>query len=197
LPLLTGRIEVNSIQLSGLTLNLETNTKGDGNWLMESGASPNGTAASSPTSAVPADAKKSASDTDTTDRNLVLIENLNLVNGQIHYQPSGAAVSSYGVSRLSMQKNGAETAINADLQQNAFTLAIKGKITSVREVLRSMAQRQLTSTSILKWRWVAGQRNSREKRRLIQASLVSLIFLLKRTSSICRLYQRSTRRHHL
>jgi uncharacterized protein involved in outer membrane biogenesis len=31
LPLLTGRIEMNSIQLSGLTLNLETNAKGDGN----------------------------------------------------------------------------------------------------------------------------------------------------------------------
>ena len=34
LPLLSGRIEVNSIQLAGLVLDLETNAKGDGNWLM-------------------------------------------------------------------------------------------------------------------------------------------------------------------
>jgi hypothetical protein len=47
----------------------------------------------------------------------VLIENLNLTNGQINYQPSGAAVSSYGISRLSLQKNGAETAISADVKQ--------------------------------------------------------------------------------
>jgi uncharacterized protein involved in outer membrane biogenesis len=138
LPLLSRRIEVNSIQLSGLTLNLETNAKGGGNWLMEGIAVPNGTTASSSTGAAQANTKKATSDADATDRNVVLIENLHLTNGQIHYQPSGAAASSYGISRLSMQKNGAETAINADLKQNAFTLAIKGKMTSIREVLRSM-----------------------------------------------------------
>jgi uncharacterized protein involved in outer membrane biogenesis len=130
LPLLSRQIEISSIQLSGLVLDLETNAKGEGNWLMGDIAAPNGATQANP--------KKAASDADATDRNLVLIENLNLVNGQIHYQPSGAALSSYGISRLSMQKQGAETAINADLRQNAFTLAIKGKMTSVREVLRSM-----------------------------------------------------------
>jgi AsmA family protein len=138
LPLLSRRIEVNSIQLSGLTLNLETNAKGDGNWLMEGIAVPNGTTASSSTGAAQANTKKATSDADATDRNVVLIENLHLTNGQIHYQPSGAAASSYGISRLSLQKNGAETAINADLKQNAFTLSIKGKMTSIREVFRSM-----------------------------------------------------------
>jgi AsmA family protein len=92
LPLLGGRIEVSSIQLSGLTLNLETNAKGDGNWLMGDIVSPNGTTASSSTGAAQANAKKSASDADATDRNVVLIENLNLTNGQIRYQPSDAAV---------------------------------------------------------------------------------------------------------
>ncbi len=138
LPLLSRRIEVNSIQLSGLTLNLETNAKGDGNWLMGDIAPPSSTTTSSSTGAAQANTKKATSDTDATDRNVVLIENLHLTNGQIHYQPSGAAASSYGISRLSLQKNGAETAINADLKQNAFTLSIKGKMTSIREVLRSM-----------------------------------------------------------
>jgi uncharacterized protein involved in outer membrane biogenesis len=137
LPLLSRQIEISSIQLSGLVLDLETNAKGDGNWLMGDLAAPSGAASSSP-GVVQADAKKSASDADATDRNVVLIENLNLINGQINYRPSGTAVSSYGISRLSMQKNGAETAINADLKQNAFTLAIKGKMTSIREVLRSI-----------------------------------------------------------
>jgi AsmA family protein len=138
LPLLSRQIEISSIQLSGLVLDLETNAKGDGNWLMGDIAAPNSSTASSSSSVAQADAKKSASDADATDLNLVLIENLNLINSQINYRPSGAAVSSYGISRLSMQKNGAETAINADLKQNAFTLALKGKMTSIREVLRSI-----------------------------------------------------------
>jgi uncharacterized protein involved in outer membrane biogenesis len=138
LPLLSGRIEVSSIQLAGLTLNLETNAKGDGNWLMGDISPPSSTTTSSSTGAAQANTKKATGDADATDRNVVLIENLNLTNGQIHYQPSGAAASSYGISRLSLQKNGAETAINAELKQNAFTLAIKGKMTSIREVLRSM-----------------------------------------------------------
>jgi uncharacterized protein involved in outer membrane biogenesis len=99
LPLLSRRIEISSIQLAGLTLNLETNTKGEGNWLMGD-AAPSGATASSSSGVAQADAKKSASDTDATDLNLVLIENLNLINSQINYRPSGAAVSSYGISRL-------------------------------------------------------------------------------------------------
>jgi AsmA family protein len=137
LPLLSRRIEISSIQLSGLVLHLETNAKGEGNWLMGDLAAPSGVTASS-SGAAQANPKKAAGDADALDRNLVLIENVNLINGQIHYQPSRAAVSSYGISRLSMQKNGAETAINADLKQGTFTIALKGKMTSIREVLRSI-----------------------------------------------------------
>jgi len=124
LPLLSRRIEVSSIQLSGLVLHLETNAKGEGNWLMGDAVAPKGT--TSPPSS------------DAADRNAVLIENLNLTNAQIHYRPSGAAVSSYGISRLSMQKSGSDTAINADVKQGALTIAIKGKMTSIREVLGSI-----------------------------------------------------------
>jgi uncharacterized protein involved in outer membrane biogenesis len=124
LPLLTGRIEVNSIQLAGLILNLETNAKGDGNWLMGDIASPNGTTASS--------------STDTPDRNAVLIENLNLTNGQIDYRPSGAAATRYGISRLSLQKSGSNTVVSADLKQDTFPIAIKGRMTSIRKVMRSI-----------------------------------------------------------
>jgi uncharacterized protein involved in outer membrane biogenesis len=138
LPLLGSRIEVSSIQLAGLTLNLETNAKGDGNWLMGDIVSPNSTTASSSTGAAQADAKKSASDGDTADRNTVLIENLNLTNGQIRYQPSGATVSSYGISRLSLQKSGSDTLISADVKQATLAINIKGKMTSIREVMRSI-----------------------------------------------------------
>jgi uncharacterized protein involved in outer membrane biogenesis len=138
LPLLSGRIEVNSIQLAGLTLNLETNAKGDGNWLMGDAASPNGTTAPSSTGSSQANVPKASSDADTVDRNLVLIENLNLINGQIQHRPSGAAPRSYGISRLSLQKSGSDTVISADLKQDALAIAIKGKMTSIREVMRSM-----------------------------------------------------------
>ena len=131
LPLLSRRIEVSSIQLAGLILNLEINAKGDGNWLMGDIASPSSTTASS------------SSDADTVSRNLVLIENLNLTNTQIHYQPSGAALSSYGISRLSLQKSGSDTVINADVKQDTLAIAIKGKMTSVREVLRSIGTKAI------------------------------------------------------
>jgi uncharacterized protein involved in outer membrane biogenesis len=130
LPLLSRRIEVSSIQLSGLVLHLETNAKGEGNWLMGDAVSPK--------DATQANTKKAVSDADAADRNAVLIENLNLTNAQIHYRPSGAAVSSYGISRLSMQKSGSDTAINADVKQGALTIAIKGKMTSIRDVLGSI-----------------------------------------------------------
>jgi uncharacterized protein involved in outer membrane biogenesis len=138
LPLLSGRIEVNSIQLAGLVLDLETNAKGDGNWLMGNIASPNSTTESSSTGAAQANVKKSASNADAADRNTVLIDNLNLTNGRIHYKPSGAAASSYGISRLSLQKSGSDTVISADVKQDALAIAIKGKMTSIREILHSI-----------------------------------------------------------
>jgi uncharacterized protein involved in outer membrane biogenesis len=138
LPLLSGRIEVSSIQLAGLTLNLETNAKGDGNWLMGNIASSNSTTESSSTSAAQANLQKSASNADAADRNAVLIDNLNLTNGRIHYKPSGAAASSYGISRLSLQKSGSDTVISADVKQDALAIAIKGKMTSIREILHSI-----------------------------------------------------------
>jgi uncharacterized protein involved in outer membrane biogenesis len=195
LPLLSRRIEVNSIQLAGLVLNLETNAKGDGNWLMEGIAVPNGTTASSSTGAAQANTKKAGSDADATDRNVVLIENLHLTNGQIHYQPSGAAASSYGISRLSMQKNGAETAINADLKQNAFTLAIKGKMTSIREVLRSMGTEAIDVN--FAFEVALGGKPSQIKGKAALNPAKPTQFDLKQMSSICRLYRHSAPRHRL
>jgi AsmA family protein len=138
LPLLSRQIEISSIQLSGLVLYLESNAKGDGNWLMGDIAPPSSTTTSSSTGSVQANAKKATSDADTADRNTVLIENLNLTNGQIHYQPSGGGRSSYGISRLSLQKSGSDTVISADVKQDTLAIAIKGKMTSIREVLRSI-----------------------------------------------------------
>lgn len=143
LPLLSGRIEVNSIQLAGLVLNLETNAKGDGNWVMGD-ATLSGSKTSQPASSAPqASTPKASSDADTADRNLVLIENLNLINGQIYYQPSSAAASSYGISRLSMQKSGSDTVISADVKQDTLAIVIKGKMTSIREVIRSMGTEEI------------------------------------------------------
>jgi uncharacterized protein involved in outer membrane biogenesis len=138
LPLLSRQIEISSIQLSGLVLYLESNAKGDGNWLMGDIAPPSSTTTSSSTGSVQANAKKATSDADTADRNTVLIENLNLTNGQIHYQPSSGGSSSYGISRLSLQKSGSDTVISADVKQDTLAIAIKGKMTSIREVLRSI-----------------------------------------------------------
>lgn len=140
MPLLSRRIEVSSIQLSGLMLHLETNRAGEGNWLMgEPAPSNTNTNSSSPAPNAPqANTPKAASEATATDRNVVSIENLNLINGQINYQASGAAMSTYVITRLSTQKSGSDTVINADLKQDALAITVKGKMTSLRKVLQSM-----------------------------------------------------------
>ena len=138
MPLLSRRIEVSSIQLSGLMLHLETNRAGEGNWLMDDPV-PSDTNTSSPAPNAPqANTPKAASEATATDRNVVSIENLNLINGQINYQASGAAMSTYVISRLSTQKSGGDTAISADFKQDALTITVKGKMTSIRKILQSM-----------------------------------------------------------
>lgn len=138
MPLLSRRIEVSSIQLSGLMLHLETNRAGEGNWLMGDPA-PSNTNTSSPAPNAPqANTPKAASEVTATDRNVISIENLNLINGQINYQASGAAMSTYVITRLSTQKSGSDTVINADLKQDTLAITVKGKMTSLRKVLQSM-----------------------------------------------------------
>lgn len=134
MPLLSRRIEVSRVELSGLHLHLETNAKGEGNWLM-------GDAASSSSKAKPP--AQAGSAVDAADGNLISIENLQLSNGRIDYQPSGGTASRYQIARVAMQGGGGDTVINAELKQDALAVTVKGKMTSIREVLQSIGSKAI------------------------------------------------------
>lgn len=127
LPLLSRRIEVGSIALSGLTLYLETNANGNGNWLMGDLAKQS--------QAKSADTGSGISDSGSVDGNSILIENIRLKDGQINYRASGTPASVYSISQFMLQKSGTSTLIHANIKQGAMDLAVKGSMTSIREVL--------------------------------------------------------------
>jgi uncharacterized protein involved in outer membrane biogenesis len=141
MPLLSRRIEVSRVELSGLHLHLETNAKGEGNWLMGDAASPSSKTKPLASDSLPASAQ-AGSAVDTVDGNLISIENLQLSNGRIDYQPSGGTASRYQIARVAMQ-GGGDTVINAELKQDALAVTVKGKMTSIREILQSIGSKAI------------------------------------------------------
>lgn len=142
MPLLSRRIEVSRVELSGLRLHLETNAKGEGNWQMGDAAASSNKTKPSASDALPGH-PQAADSGDTVDGNLISIENLHLSNAHIDYQPSGGAVSNYRIARIAMQGSGRDTAISAELKQDALAVTVKGKMTSVREVLQSVGSKAI------------------------------------------------------
>ena len=142
MPLLSRRIEVSRVELSGLRLHLETNTKGEGNWQMGDAVASSNKTKLSASDASPG-YPQSADSVDAVDGNLISIENLHLSNAHIDYQPSGGAVSNYRIARIAMQGSGGDTAISAELKQDALAVTVKGKMTSVREVLQSVGSKAI------------------------------------------------------
>ncbi len=130
LPLLSRRIEVGSVALSGLDLYLETNSSGKGNWVM--GSAESSTASNTTASA--------SSDSTSVDGNAVLIENVDLKRSRIYYRASGAPERVYGIPALSLQKSGNQTLVGADLKQGDLNIVLKGKMSSIREVLSKMGK---------------------------------------------------------
>ena len=133
-PLLNRRIEVSSIFLSGLELYLETNSSGKGNWLMGDSESPTSTQLTAERGATSSASGESTS----VDGSTVSIENVNLKNSRIYYRASGAPERVYGIPSLSLQKSGNQTLVGADLKQGDLNIVLKGKMSSIREVLSKM-----------------------------------------------------------
>jgi AsmA family protein len=142
MPLLSRRIEVSRVELSGLHLHLETNAKGEGNWQMGDALASSNKTKSSTSDPLPASAQ-AGSTVDTADGNLISIENLQLSNGRIDYLPSGSTASRYQIARIAMQGGGGDTVINTELKQDALAVTVKGKMTSIREILQSIGSKAI------------------------------------------------------
>uniref|UniRef100_UPI003F697698 AsmA family protein n=1 Tax=Polynucleobacter sp. TaxID=2029855 RepID=UPI003F697698 len=111
LPLLSQRIEVGSIKLSGLELFLQKNAAGKVNWDM-------GADASNPVAASDSSQADSASVSD----KLIFMDSIAIVDTQIQYQDPSASISSYQIKRLSLQESGDETSISVNMQAQGQAL---------------------------------------------------------------------------
>lgn len=131
-PLITGNVEISSINLAGLEAHLQTNKAGQNNWDLtqvvvasnSKGAAPSGTA---PPSAAP----QAASD----DSNFVAIETIRVSDARISYQDGASPIKVIEVPKLLLMGEGSKTNILLDLQYANYKLGLKGKMGSLRQAI--------------------------------------------------------------
>lgn len=127
LPLLSKRIEVGSVKLSGMELLLQKNTSGKSNWDL-----------SPPRSSASIDPANGASETDNTSvsDNLISMESISVVDSLIQYQDSLGSISSYQIKRLALAESGDKASIALNVQTQGQVLELVGKTGSLSRVLK-------------------------------------------------------------
>ncbi|QWE17176.1 AsmA family protein [Polynucleobacter sp. AP-Nino-20-G2] len=124
LPLLSKRIEIDSVNLSGLELYLRTNSAGKANWDMGSAPSANSSLAISP-----------AQD-DATSDSFISLKNVAMQNANIHYQDASGEKTNYQVQRLALSDGGDKTAITLAMKYNSVDIGLTGKAGSLSEAYK-------------------------------------------------------------
>jgi len=127
LPLLSKEVEFNAINLNGVDAYLQTNKAGDGNWDFTLPVTGNTSSASLPAS------NGSASSSDQS--NFIKMRNLVITDARLSYQDFGSSVKRISIPQLSLKGSGNETAIAGQAQYESYQLGLKGKTTSIRQIL--------------------------------------------------------------
>ena len=125
LPLLTGDVEISSINLAGLDAHLQTNQAGQSNWDL----SPPITAGNSKSTS---NAPPQASSNDNT---FMAIEAIRVSDARISYQDGNNPVKMVEIPKLSLMATGSKTAILLDLQYANYKLGLKGNMGSLRQAI--------------------------------------------------------------
>ena len=137
IPLLSKRVALNTINLSGVDAYLQTNKLGVGNWdfTLPLSAEVNTTNApiSIQNSAATVPAVTPASTPAQADP--VRIKNLNITNAHLRYQSFGSAEKSVLLPKLSLISSSSKTDITGQAQYAAYQLSIKGKTSNLRDAL--------------------------------------------------------------
>jgi uncharacterized protein involved in outer membrane biogenesis len=120
LPLLSKRIEIGSVKISGLELLLQKNATGKANWDMSAEIS---TSAPAPAST----SSNSNTDASTVGNNLIYMDSISIVDAQIQYQDAANPISSYQIKRMSLAESGDKTAITLIMQAQGQALELSGK----------------------------------------------------------------------
>lgn len=120
LPLLSKRIEIAGVKLSGLELFLQKNASGKTNWDM------NGAASNA--SSIPGDGP---ADTASTGDSLISLENVSVLDAKVQYQDALNPISSYLIQRLLLAESGDKTSISLSLKTQEQALELSGKTGSL------------------------------------------------------------------
>lgn len=128
-PLLTKRIELGNVKLTGLELLLQKNASGKANWDVSTDAS---NAAPGPSNAN-ANSNSNA-DTSSAENNLIYMESVSVADAQIQYQDPSGAISSYQIKRLSLVESGNKTSVSLNMQALGQTLELTGKTGRISEL---------------------------------------------------------------
>jgi uncharacterized protein involved in outer membrane biogenesis len=133
MPLLSKRVELNTINLSGVDAYLQTNKLGDGNWDFTPPLSVGVNRTNTPISTSNTVANVPAVTPDQADP--VRIKNLNITNAHLRYQGFGVAEKSVLLPKLSLMSSGNKTDIMGQAQYSAYQVSVKGKTSNLREAL--------------------------------------------------------------
>ena len=124
LPLLSKRIEVDSVKLAGLELFLQKNGAGKANWDFSTDASGGSSAANNNAGSSP------VSD------NLISMDSISIADAHIQYQDPSNAISSYQIGRLSLAESGDKTVVSLAMKLQEQVLELSGKTGSLSRLLK-------------------------------------------------------------
>lgn len=130
-PLLTKRIELSNMKLTGLELLLQKNASGKANWDMNAVTAD---VASSSSSSPSASNGNSNVDTSSVGDNLMYVASVSVADAQIQYQDPSGATSSYQIKRLSLVESGDKTTVSLNMQALGQTLELSGKTGRISEL---------------------------------------------------------------
>ena len=124
LPLLSKRIEVDSVKLAGLELFLQKNGTGKANWDFI------------------ADAPKESSDTknnaetSSVSDDLISLDNVSITDARIQYLDPSNTISSYQIQRLSLADSSDKTVVSLAMKFQEQVLELSGKTGSLSRLLK-------------------------------------------------------------
>jgi uncharacterized protein involved in outer membrane biogenesis len=125
LPLLTKRIELGNVKLTGMELLLQKNASGKANWEMSADTSNASTVSGN-----------GNADTTSVGDNLIYMESVSVADALIQYQGPSSVISSYHIKRLSLKEGGDKTAFSLNMQAFGQTLDLSGKTGRISGLLK-------------------------------------------------------------
>jgi hypothetical protein len=124
LPLLSKRIEVDSVKLAGLELFLQKNGTGKANWDFSADAPKE-----------PSDTKNNAETSSVSD-DLISLDNVSITDARIQYQDPSNTISSYQIQRLSLTDSSDKTVVSLAMKFQEQVIELSGKTGSLSRILK-------------------------------------------------------------